>query len=131
MWASELGQNAFDELNRIRRGRNYGWPHVEGRDRDPDYKNPFATWSPAACSPSGVAVANGRAWVGALRGQCLWSVRLNGPNAGRKVRHLAGELGRIRTVQKAPDGSLWVTTSNREGKSTPAADDDRVIRLRL
>ena len=129
MWATELGQSTRDELNRIRRGRNYGWPHVEGGDGDGPYADPFVTWANEDCSPSGVAVARNRAWVGALRGQSLWSVRLGGPNAGRKVRHLRGDFGRIRTVQQAPDGSLWITTSNRDGRATPAANDDRVIRV--
>ncbi len=60
--------------------------------------------------------------MGALAGEALWSVRLSGPHAGRKVRHFHRRFGRIRTVQKAPDGSLWITTSN--------GMDDRVIRIR-
>jgi glucose/arabinose dehydrogenase len=132
MWATELGESTRDELNRIRKGRNYGWPRVEGGDGDGPVKDPFVTWSPtSSCSPSGVAVAAGRAWVGALAGHCLYSVRLNGDHAGRKVRHLHNRFGRIRTVEKAPDGSLWITTSNRDGRGDPTASDDRVIRLRV
>lgn len=131
MWASELGQNTRDELNRIRPGRNYGWPEVEGGDGDGPYTDPLVTWSTDECSPSGIAVARGRAWVGALRGRSLWSVRLSGPKAGRKVRHFEGDYGRIRTVQKAPDGSLWITTSNRDGRGDPSANDDRIIRITL
>jgi glucose/arabinose dehydrogenase len=131
MWATELGQNTRDELNRIRPGRNYGWPAVEGGDGGGPYSDPLVTWSTEDCSPSGLAVARGRAWVGALRGQSLWSVRLDGPRAGRKVRHLRGDFGRIRTVQQAPDRSLWITTSNRDGRGSPAASDDRVIRVTL
>ncbi len=129
MWATELGQNTRDELNRIRRGRNYGWPEVEGGDGDGPYADPFVTWSTEDCSPSGVAVARGRAWVGALGGQSLWSVRLSGPKARAKVRHFQGDFGRIRTVQKAPDGSLWITTSNQDGRGSPSDSDDRVIRV--
>jgi glucose/arabinose dehydrogenase len=131
MWASELGQSTRDELNRIRRGRNYGWPEVEGGDGDGPYADPFVTWSPEDCSPSGLAVARGRAWVGALRGQSLWQVRLDGPKAHKKVRHFHGDFGRIRTVQQAPDGSLWITTSNRDGRAEPSAGDDRVVRITL
>ncbi len=130
MWATELGQSERDELNRIRRGRNYGWPEVEGGDGSGPYADPFVTWSPTStCSPSGVAIAKGRAWVGALAGQALYSVRLAGPHAGRVRRHLHEDLGRIRTVQKAPDGSLWLTTSNRDGRADPGPRDDRVLRL--
>jgi glucose/arabinose dehydrogenase len=130
MWATELGQETRDELNRIRRGRNYGWPAVEGGDGNGPFADPFTTWSPTStCSPSGVAVARHRAWVGALAGEALYSVRLTGPNAGRKVRHFHHDFGRIRTVQKAPDGSLWITTSNRDGRGSPTRRDDRVIRI--
>ena len=131
MWAAELGQNAQDELNRIRPGRNYGWPLAEGRSPDPELTDPFVAWRPENCSPSGIAAARGRIWVGALRGEALWSVRITGPAAGRKVRHFHGDFGRIRTVAKAPDGSLWITTSNRDGRGSPARADDRVIRLNL
>ncbi|WP_148573113.1 PQQ-dependent sugar dehydrogenase [Nocardioides caldifontis] len=124
LWATELGQSTRDELNRIRPGRNYGWPDVEGGDGSGPYADPFVTWSPtSSCSPSGLAIAKGHAWVGALAGESLYSVRLTGRNAGRKRRHLHGRFGRIRTVQQAPDGSLWITTSN--------GSNDKVIRIRL
>ncbi len=83
------------------------------------------------CSPSGVAVARGREWVGALRGEALWSVDLEGPGKGRKIRHFHQRFGRIRTVQKAPDGSLWITTSNQDGRNPdgPNPGDDKVLRI--
>ena len=129
MWASELGQNIRDEFNRIRKGHNYGWPIVEGGDGSGPFSDPFVTWPTSECSPSGVAITGGRAWVGALRGQSLYSVRLSGPHARRRIRHFQGTFGRIRTVQKAPDGSLWITTSNRDGRGSPGPGDDRVIRV--
>lgn len=131
LWASEFGEKDKDELNRIVRGGNYGWPHVEGKDGPGGYRDPLAQWDTDICSPSGVAVLGGRAWLGALRGECLWSVRLDGPNRGRKARYFTGRFGRIRSVAKAPDRTLWITTSNRDGRGTPAAADDRVLRIRL
>jgi glucose/arabinose dehydrogenase len=133
LWATEFGQSTRDELNRIVRGANYGWPDVEGGDGPGGkYHDPFVTWRPTdVCSPSGVAVARGRAWVGALRGQCLYSVRLDGPNRRSVRRWFTGDFGRLRTVQKAPDGSLWITTSNRDGRGSPGPHDDRVIRILL
>jgi glucose/arabinose dehydrogenase len=130
LWASEFGEKRTDELNRIVRGGNYGWPRVEGADGRGGFHDPFAQWSPtSSCSPSGVAVANGRAWLGALQGRCLFSVRLHGPHAHTKHKHFAGRFGRIRAVHRAPDGSLWITTSNRDGRGTPGPHDDRVIRV--
>lgn len=131
LWAAEFGQNTRDELNRIVAGGNYGWPIVEGGDGDGPFRDPIAVWPTDACSPSGVAVARGRAWLGGLRGQALWSVRLNGPNKGKKVRHLHQRFGRIRTVEKAPDGSLWITTSNRDGRGSRGPGDDKIVRITL
>ena len=129
LWATELGADDLDELNLIRRGLNYGWPRTEGPDGPGGFHDPVTTWSTSRCSPSGVAILGGRAYVGALRGRSLYSVRLNGPRRGRKVRFLVGTYGRIRTVQRAPDGSLWVTTSNRDGRNPAAPPDDRVLRV--
>ena len=132
LWASEFGEKSTDELNRIVRGGNYGWPRVEGGDGAGGYRDPFATWSPTStCSPAGIAVANGRAWLGALQGECVYSVVLSGEHAGRKRRHLAGRFGRVRQVGRAPDGSLWITTSNRDGRGSPGSTDDRVVRVVL
>lgn len=132
LWAVRFGASKRDELNRIVKGHDYGWPTVEGGDGKGPFHDPFVTWSPTSiCSPSGLAIVRGRAWVGALRGQALWSVALDGPNKRKKVRHFHGKFGRIRTVQTAPDGSLWITTSNRDGRADPIAADDRVIRVRF
>jgi glucose/arabinose dehydrogenase len=132
LWASEFGDDRRDELNRIVRGGNYGWPRVEGGDGRGGYRDPLEAWWPANCSPSGVAIAGNRAWLGGLRGHALWSVRLNGPNRGRKVRHFHERFGRIRTVQSAPDGSLWITTSNHDGRpSSSHPNDDRIIRISI
>jgi glucose/arabinose dehydrogenase len=122
LWASELGENTWDELNLLRAGRNYGWARVEGPDGPGGYTDPFTQWHPANCSPSGVAILRGRAWVGALRGESLWAVDVAGAGQGRRARHFAGRFGRIRMVRRAPDDTLWIGTSNGEGQ-------DRIIRV--
>lgn len=132
LWASEFGEKEADELNRIEPGANYGWPRVEGSDGSGGFRDPLAEWSPTSiCSPAGIAVANSRAWLGALRGECVYSVRLRGPDSGAMRRHFTGRFGRIRAVASAPDGSLWITTSNRDGRTAPGAGDDKVIRIAL
>ncbi len=122
LWATELGENTWDELNQIREGRNYGWARVEGADGPRGYTDPFSQWHPVNCSPSGVAVLKGRAWVGALRGESLWSVDIAGLNRRRRARHFEGRFGRIRMACRAPDDSLWIGTSNGPGR-------DRIIRV--
>ena len=132
LWATEFGDQEADELNLVRPGRNYGWPRVEGRSEDRGLTSPAATWSPtSACSPAGVAVAGSTAFVGALQGRCLFGVPLTGTDAGRPKAWFAGDHGRLRTVALAPDRTLWVTTSNTDGRVEPGRDDDRILRFRL
>lgn len=130
LYAAEFGQNTWDEVNQIVAGGNYGWPAVEGQGSDPRFRNPIVVWSTAQASPSGAAVDGSTLYVAALRGQRLWTVPLNGTGgAGTPVARLQGQYGRLRTVERAPDGALWVTTSNRDGRGTPAATDDRILRF--
>jgi glucose/arabinose dehydrogenase len=128
MWAAEFGQNTWDELNRIRPGRNYGWPEVEGRSGDSEFVNPVRQWRTDVASPSGIAVAGGSVFMAALQGARLWQVPVAG-EVGRPKALLVNRYGRLRTVAVAPDGSLWVTTSNRDGRGSPASDDDKILRL--
>lgn len=114
MFATEFGQDRFDEINQIVKGRNYGWPDVEGNDGDPaKYKRPLVTWMPSEASPSGLAYAQGSLWAAALRGERLWQVPLTRTGVSHPIAHFKGEYGRIRSVTPAPDGkSLWLTTDN-------------------
>ncbi|WDZ84090.1 PQQ-dependent sugar dehydrogenase [Micromonospora cathayae] len=128
--ASEFGQNTWDEVNVIVAGGNYGWPTVEGRANDPRFRDPLVVWSTSQASPSGAAVAGNRLYVAALRGTRLWNVPLTtSGGAGTPVAELVGTYGRLRTVEYGPDGWLWVTTSNRDGRGSPAATDDRILRF--
>ncbi|MEV7987038.1 PQQ-dependent sugar dehydrogenase [Micromonospora sp. NPDC085948] len=130
LFATEFGQNAWDEVNRIVAGGNYGWPVVEGPSSDPRFRAPVVVWPPAQASPSGAAFAGGTLFVAALRGARLWAVPI-GPagTVGTPSAELVGAYGRLRTVEVAPDGSLWVATSNRDGNGTPGPQDDRILRF--
>jgi glucose/arabinose dehydrogenase len=117
LYASELGQNSFDEVNVIVRGGNYGWPVVEGRGGGDRFIDPVVTWTPAESSPSGAVVAAGSFWVAALRGQRLWQVALDGNGGVGEVRpHFVNQFGRLRAVAQVPDGSLWVLTNESDGR---------------
>ena len=131
LWASEFGQDTRDELNLIQKGQNYGWPKFEGASDDPDYATPKATWSTDECSPAGLAITRSTAFMGALRGECLWMIPLDGETAGKPKALFQGKYGRIRDVVVAPDESLWMTTSNTDSRGKPAADDDRILRITL
>ncbi|MCM3662085.1 PQQ-dependent sugar dehydrogenase [Georgenia satyanarayanai] len=127
MYASEFGQDTWDELNEIEAGANYGWPEVEGTSGAADYVDPLVTWPPADASPSGLAVTEDAVYVAALRGESLWRVPLKADGAASEPqRLLEGEYGRLRTVTVAPDGRLWLLTSNTF-RGEPVAEDDRVV----
>lgn len=128
LWATEFGQDTWDELNRIEPGENYGWPTVEGAAGDPRFTDPVQQWSPSEASPSGMAHADGRLWIANLRGQSLREVDLDSP--GESTVHWLAEHGRMRDVVLAPDGALWVLTSNTDGRGDPADDDDRILPFR-
>lgn len=125
MWASEFGQDTYDELNLIQAGRNYGWPLVEGRAGKPDFVDPVAQWSPSEMSPSGIAVGpDGAVYLAALRGQSVWRVPVEADGtAGRPARYLQGKYGRIRDIRFVGD-RVWITTSNNDRQ-------DRLISLPL
>lgn len=129
MYASEFGSSEFDELNLIEPGNNYGWPHIEGWAGDPDYADPLVTWGTGEASPSGIAVTDAGVWMTALRGERLWYVPLDADGAVGEPRDYDLGLGRLRAVVTAPDGSLWVATSNTDGRGDPGADDDQILRL--
>ena len=132
MYASELGQNTWDELNLIRPGRNYGWPVVEGIAHRAGFTDPLVQWPTDDASPSGIAIGtDGAVYMAALRGESLWRIPLdrNG-KAGTPQRLLHGTYGRLRTVLPAPDGRLWLVTSNTF-RGTPRPGDDRIVALRL
>lgn len=131
MWASEFGQNRWDELNRIVPGGNYGWPVVEGRAQDSRFRDPVRQWHTDEASPSGIAVADGSVFLASLRGERLWQVPLLDRGTGRPRALLVHRYGRLRAVAPAPDGSLWVLTNNTDGRGSPRPGDDRIVRLTL
>ena len=129
MYASEFGQDTWDELNVITPGGNYGWPDVEGIAGEEGFIDPVQQWDPGDASPSGIAVAGGSILIANLRGERLREVPLDGLDSS--IEHLATGYGRLRDVVAAPDGTLWVLTNNTDGRGTPGPDDDRVLALRI
>ncbi|WP_371576735.1 sorbosone dehydrogenase family protein [Streptomyces sp. NBC_01314] len=132
LWASEFGQNTWDELNQIRPGGNYGWPEVEGKGGKSGYVDPVAVWRTDEASPSGIAMAEGSVWMAGLRGERLWRIPLDGTEtAADPQAFLEGDYGRLRTVVSAGEDRLWLVTSETDGRGSPEGGDDKILELEV
>jgi glucose/arabinose dehydrogenase len=137
LFITEMGAEDRDEVNIIRRGGNYGWPDVRGRD-DGGGRFVPAAWDTGNgnIAPSGATFVRrrGSAWTGSfvfgtLRGEQLVRLRVAGARVLGAQRLYEDRFGRIRNVVEGPDGALYLLTSNRDGRGDPSRDDDRIIRL--
>jgi glucose/arabinose dehydrogenase len=138
LWESEHGNNGNDEVNAIRSGLNFGWPRIEGSATLSGMETPVTFYSPSI-APSGASFYRGHRFpqfannffVATLRGEHL--LRLTVDTSTRRVtdqeRLLEGTYGRLRDVASGPDGYLYFCTNNRDGRGTPMAGDDRVLRI--
>lgn len=138
LYESEHGQSAHDEINILQPGANYGWPLVQGDENSTTImiQNPLIHSGEDTWAPSGIAFVNQGPWQGKLlvanlRGQQLLAISLN--RNGTVVKNveswLKNEYGRLREVIYRNDGSIYLTTSNRDGRGNPNIADDRIIRL--
>ena len=134
LWSTEHGRSAprtgLDELNLIEPGKNYGWPLIEGgatragMEAPVLHSGPDYTWAPA-----GAAYLDGSVFFGGLRGEALYQVRLtDGARPALRV-HFYGDFGRIRAVTVGPDGMLYFSTSNRDGRGRVRSGDDKIVRV--
>lgn len=130
MWASEFGQDTWDELNVITPGSDYGWPTVEGIAGRGGFTDPARQWRTSDASPSGICVGpDGAVLMAALRGESLWKIPLAPDGTtGEPQRLLQGTYGRLRDVLVGPDGNVWVVTNNTS-RGTLSDGDDRIVRL--
>lgn len=122
-------------MNVILPGLGYGWPFFTGRvasgrtnSKPAPHQEPLIesgateTWA-----PGGAAVVSGTLYFGGLRGEALYALDLQAPTGVREL--FKGEFGRIRDVVRGPDGALYLTTSNRDGRGTPRPGDDKILRV--
>ncbi|HWU46037.1 MAG TPA: PQQ-dependent sugar dehydrogenase [Humibacter sp.] len=131
MWASEFGQDTWDELNIIRPGKDYGWPIVEGIAHDKRFVDPVYQWHTDQASPSGIAIVHDTIFMAALRGERLWVIDPPRGSAPLRVTSFATRLGRLRTVLAHGANQLWIVTNNTDGRGSPQEGDDRIVQVAL
>ncbi|NDY94750.1 PQQ-dependent sugar dehydrogenase [Wenzhouxiangella limi] len=129
LWVIEMGPAGGDELNRIVRGANYGYPvvsngdHYDGRempdhDTRPEFTEPVITWTPVI-SPGDFMIYEGElfndwrgdAFAAGLSSQAIVRIRFDGMDATELERYDMG--ARIRAIEQAPDGSVWALEDER------------------
>jgi aldose sugar dehydrogenase len=130
------GPGGGDEVNIIDRGKNYGWPVIHHRQTRAGMEAPLLEYTPACAPASGMfyrgsqlSPFKGNFFFGCLRGTRIIRVVLDGRRVVSEENLLQGKYGRIRDIAEGPDGFIYFSTSNRDGRGTPASDDDRIMRL--
>lgn len=141
--SGELGRTGHDEVSLARAGDNLGWPKISGCEAAPGKVTPRVTWEEAV-PPGGAAIYTGTAipeWrgsllIGTLRSKHLHRVELDPDDPRRARRHevyFQGDppmgFGRLRETIMGPDGELYVTTSNCDGRGICPEERDRILRL--
>jgi glucose/arabinose dehydrogenase len=136
LWEQEFGNSVMDETNLIVRGGNYGWPACEGTSgacANSAFVAPKQTYSTAEGSCSGIAVVRDALYIACARGERMnrLSITADGNLTGLRS-YFTGTYGRLRTVEPAPGGGLWLTTTNGGDKdSVPGNTDGRILHVTL
>jgi glucose/arabinose dehydrogenase len=130
------GPEGGDEVNIVEKGKNYGWPVVHHEQARAGMESPLLVYTPA-CAPASGAFYSGAQFpqfrtnyfFGCLKGERIIRVALDGRRVVSQENLLERKYGRIRDVAEGPDGYVYFSTSNRDGRGSPATDDDRILRL--
>jgi glucose/arabinose dehydrogenase len=130
------GPGGGDEINIVERGKNYGWPIIHHRESRSGMESPLLEYTPAVAPASGMFYRGsafpqfrGNFFVGCLRGETIIRVVLDGRRVVSQERLLEKKFGRIRDMAEGPDGAIYFSTSNKDGRGSPADNDDRILRL--
>ncbi len=142
MFQTEHGPSGFDgrgggdEVNIVERGKNYGWAEISHKETKAGLESPLLEYTPACAPASGMFYSGaafpdfkGNFFLGCLRGTRIVRVVLNGRTVVTQEDLLKGVYGRIREMAEGPDGFIYFSTSNRDGRGSSANDDDRILRL--
>ncbi|MFI5894734.1 PQQ-dependent sugar dehydrogenase [Actinoplanes sp. NPDC051513] len=133
LWEQEFGNAIMDETNLITKGGNYGWPKCEGTSGDcGGFIAPKATYTTAAGSCSGVAIVRDALYLACQRGARVYRSQIAGDALTGTQQYFNGTYGRLRTIEPAPDGGLWLTTTNAGDKdSVPDNSNEKILHVAL
>ncbi|MEP6706245.1 MAG: PQQ-dependent sugar dehydrogenase [Pyrinomonadaceae bacterium] len=130
------GPGGGDEVNILEKGKNYGWPVIHHRATQAGMESPLLEYTPACAPASGTfyrgsvfSQFKGNFFFGCLRGERIIRVVLDGRRVVSQENLLEKKYGRIRDIAEGPDGFIYFSTSNKDGRGAPASDDDRIMRL--
>lgn len=134
--SGEMLRKGKDEVNLARGGDNLGWPEIFGCEEREGMRSPILSWEEAV-PPGGAVLYRGNAvpaWkgsflVGTLRSEHLHRVRIEDGRVASHEVYLQGERGRLRDVVQGPDGAIYVTTSNCDGRGDCPPARDVVVRI--
>jgi len=131
LWSTEHGrsgiQSGLDELNLIEKGKNYGWPIIQGDETKEGMVSPVINSGPNdTWAPAGTVFYDDRIFFGGLRGEALFEYKIADKSLSK---HFHKEFGRIRAVVLGPDDYFYITTSNSDGRGIPREGDDKIIKI--
>ena len=143
MFQTEHGPSFFegkgsggDEVNIVEKGKNLGWPEIHHTEKREGMVSPLLEYSPACAPGSGMfyngsvfTAFKGNFFFGCLKSSRIIRVTLDGSKVVAQENLLDGVLGRIREMEEGPDGYIYFSTSNRDGRGSPSKDDDRIMRI--
>lgn len=125
-----------DEVNVVEKGKNYGWAKISHKMKRDGMETAIVEYSPAIAPGSGMfyqgdlfpALKNNFLF-GALKSESIVRLVLDGRKIVAQETLFAKTYGRIREISEAPDGSIYFSTSNRDGRGDPNGEDDRILRI--
>lgn len=130
LFATEHGRSGIssglDEINRIEKGKNYGWPEIQGDEKRKNMELPIIHSGSDTWAPSGVDIINNKIYFSGLRGEALYVYDFTNK---KLFEYFKDVYGRIREVIVGPDKMLYMTTSNHDGRGSPNDRDDKILKL--
>ncbi len=134
LWSIDHGRSGFksglDEINLIERGKNYGWPIIQGDETKEGMETPILQSGPdITWAPADLLYYKGSLFFTGLRGEGLYQAKIIDEKTLKLKVHFFKEFGRLRAITLGPDGYFYISTSNTDGRGFPREGDDKIIKV--